>query len=216
MKVLVSTASFGSPLVSVWLDQESSKYNITFDRLDDNTDTSRPLAMHSRLRGKMPKMISWENNPGYDYYIWIDSSFSISDSTSIERMVDYCIGTDACFFKHSGRTSVNEEANFVLDLMKEGSNYILNRYGGEKIEEQLSHYNQDEDWNDNFLIECGTFIYSSNVIKDKNHNLMKEWFYHNCLWSVQDQLSLPYLLQKFETKYKFFKGNVYNNEYTKY
>ena len=45
---------------------------------------------------------------------------------------------------------------------------------------------------------------------------MKEWFYHNCLWSVQDQLSLPYLLQKFKTNYKLFKGNVYNNEYTKY
>ncbi len=216
MKVLVTTASFSSPLHSTWVPQESNKYDITLNRISDETDSARPLAMHPRLRAKMPKMLAWEEHPGYDYYIWIDSSFSIRDTTSIERMVDYCIGTDACFFKHSARNSVNKEANFVLDLIKERNGYILNRYSGEKIEEQLKYYNQDEDWNDNFLIECGTFIYSSNVIKDKNHNLMKEWFYHNCLWSVQDQLSLPYLLQKFETNYKLFKDNVYNNEYTKY
>jgi hypothetical protein len=215
MKVLVTTASFSSPLHSTWVPQESNKYDITLNRISDETDSARPLAMHPRLRAKMPKMLAWEEYPWYDYYIWLDSSFSILNGRSIEQMVDYCRDSDACFFKHSGRSSVESETKFVIDLLNGNNQYILDRYRGEKLHEQLSHYQKDKDWNDNFLVECGTFIYSKNVVENREYNLMKEWFYHNCLWSIQDQISLPYLLHKFKTKYKFFEKNVYDNSYTK-
>ena len=64
MKVLVTTASFSSPLHSTWVPQESNKYDITLNRISDETDSARPLAMHPRLRAKMPKMLSWEEHPG--------------------------------------------------------------------------------------------------------------------------------------------------------
>ena len=216
IKVLVTTASFGSDIHSTWVDQQSSKYDITFNRVSEDTDSARPLAMHPRLRAKMPRMLSWEEHPGYDYYIWMDSCFSLRYSTAIEKMVDYCRDTDACFFRHSGRSSVESEAQFVLRLLDEENQYVLDRYEGELIVEQLEHYKKDKGWNDNFLIECGTFIFSKNIVENRKYNLMKEWFYHNCLWSIQDQLSLPYLLHKFKTKYKFFEKNVYSNDYTYY
>jgi hypothetical protein len=216
IKVLVTTASFSSSIHSTWVPQESNKYDITLNRVSDQTDSARPLAMHPRLRAKMPKMLAWEEHPGYDYYIWMDSSFSLLYNTAIERMVDYCKGTDACFFKHSGRASVQSEVQFVLGLLNDENQYIVDRYKEEKIGEQLKHYQKDKDWSDNFLIECGTFIYSKNVVENKEYNLMKEWFYHNCLWSVQDQISLPYLLHKFKTKHKFFEKNVFSNDYTYY
>lgn len=215
VKVLVSTASFGSPLHSKWVTQDSNKYSITFNRVSDQTETARSLAMHPRLRAKMIRMLAWEEHPGYDYYIWMDARFSLLDSRAIERMVDYCRDTDACFFKHSARSSVESETTFVIDFLNANDQYILNRYEGEKLIEQLNHYQKDESWNDNFLIESGTFIYSKNIVENKEYNLMKEWFYHNCLWSVQDQISLPYLLHKFKTKYKFFEKNVYDNNYTR-
>tara|TARA_R110000824_G_C15162020_1_gene671976 strand:+ start:125 stop:1537 length:1413 start_codon:yes stop_codon:yes gene_type:complete len=215
-KVLVTTASFGSPLrYSTWVDQESSRYDITFNRVTDETETSRPLAMNPRLCAKMPKMLAWEDNPGYDYYIWMDSNQSLTDPTAIERMVDQCIDTDACFFKHSARSSVQQEVEFVLEQMVNGDQYILDRYEGEKMEEQLNHYLQHEDWNDNLLIECTVFIYSKDIVQNREYNLMKEWFYHNCIWSVQDQISLPYLLNIFKTKYKIWNKNVWDNDYTK-
>lgn len=215
MKVLVTTASFSSPLYSIWVPQESNKYDITLNRISDETDSARPLAMHPRLRGKMPRMLAWEEHPGYDYYIWMDARFSLLDNKAIERMVDYCRDTDVCFFKHSQRSSVKSEVQFVLSLLNNKNQYILDRYREERIAEQLEHYQKDKTWDDNFLIESGTFIYSKNIVENKEYNLMKEWFYHNCLWSVQDQISLPYLLHKFKTKYKFFEDNVYHNKYTK-
>ena len=216
IKVLVTTASFSSSIHSTWVPQESNRYDITLNRISDETDSARPLAMHPRLRGKMPKMLAWEEHPGYDYYIWMDSSFSLRYNTAIERMVDYCRDTDACFFKHCGRPSVESEVKFVLDLLNDENQYIVDRYKEEKIDEQLKHYQKDKDWIDNFLIECGTFIYSKNVVENREYNLMKEWFYHNCLWSIQDQISLPYLLHKFKTKHKFFERNVFSNDYTYY
>jgi len=214
MKVLVTTASFGGVLHSRWVDQKSDKYEIVFNRIDDETESRRDKAMSPRLRGKIPKMIVWEDHPGYDYYIWMDAGFSISDESSIERMVDACIDTDACFFKHSGRHSVKKELDFVMSLIVTGNQYLIDRYEGERMKEQVESYSKDETWIDNILFECGTFIYSKNIVANTGYNVMKEWFYHNCIWSVQDQLSLPYLLHKFGIKYKLLEGNVYSNTYT--
>jgi len=214
MKVLVTTASFGSGLHSKWVDQKSDKYEIVFNRIDDETESKRDKAMSSRLRGKIPKMIVWEDHPGYDYYIWMDAGFSILDESSIERMVNACIDTDACFFKHSGRNSVKKELDFVMSLIATGNQYLIDRYDGERMKEQVEEYSKDETWIDNILFECGTFIYSKNIVANKEYNVMKEWFYHNCIWSVQDQLSLPYLLHRFGIRYKLLEGNVYSNTYT--
>jgi hypothetical protein len=215
MKILVTTACFSSGLHSKWIDQKSDKYEITFNRIDDYTESARTKAMAPRLRGKISKMIIWEDHPDYDYYIWADSNFSIIDEKAIEKLVDECLDVDASFFKHTGRNSVRQEADFVLDLMADGNQYLLNRYDGERIKEQVECYSKDLTWNDNYLFECGIFIYSKYIIENKNYNLMKEWFYHNCLWSVQDQLSLPYLVHKFNINYKILPGNVYENEYFK-
>ena len=215
IKVLVTTACFSSGLHSKWVDQKSDKYEIIFNRIDDYTESARIKSMSPRLRGKISKMIVWEDHPGYDYYIWADSSFSISDEKAIEILVDECIGVDACFFKHIARTSVKQELDFVLSLMEGGNQYLLDRYDGEKMKEQVEYYFKDHTWNDNYLFECGIFIYSKSVIENKNYNLMKEWFYQNCLWSVQDQLSLPYLIHKFNINYKLLPGNVYENKYFK-
>jgi len=214
IRVLVSTALFGGELRSKWVDQVSDRYEIVFNRIDNKTESPRTKAMSPRLRGKIPKIVVWEDHPGYDYYIWMDSGFSISDESSIERMVDACIGVDACFFAHSGRSSVKQELDFVISLMNTGNQYLLDRYNGERMKEQVDEYFKDASWIDNVLFECGTFIYSKDIVANKEHNVMKEWFYHNCIWSVQDQLSLPYLLHKFGIRYKLFEGNVYSNQYT--
>lgn len=214
MRVLVTTASFGSGLHSTWVDQISNRYEIVFNRIDDDVESPRIKAMLPRLRGKIPKMIVWEDHPGYDYYIWMDAGFSISSSSAIERMVDECINTDACFFAHSKRSSVKQELDFVISLMASGNQYLLDRYEGERMQEQVESYYKDPTWVDDVLFECGTFIYSNRIVANRQHNVMKEWFYHNCIWSVQDQLSLPYLIHKFGIRYKLFEGNVYSNKYT--
>lgn len=215
IRVLVTTALFGGRLHSKWVDQISDRYEIVFNRIDDAIESPRKKAMSPRLRGKIPKMIVWEDHPGYDYYIWMDAGFSISDASAIERMVDQCLnGVDACFFRHSSRHSVKQELDFVTSLLTMGNQYLVDRYEGERMTEQVESYSKDPSWIDNVLFECGTFIYSKDIVANTEHNVMKEWFYHNCIWSVQDQLSLPYLLHKFGVRYKLLEGNVYSNTYT--
>lgn len=214
IKVLVTTASFGGGLHSQWIDQISDRYEIVFNRIDGDVESPRTKAMSPRLRGKIPKMLVWEDHPGYDYYIWMDSAFSLLKSNAIERMVDYCIGWDACFFSHPARTSVKQELDFVVELMRNDNQYLIERYSGEKMTEQVDFYMKDPTWRDDVLLACGIFIYSKSIVENKEYNLMKEWFYQNCLWSVQDQLSLPYLLHKFKTNFRLFEESVYSNYYT--
>lgn len=217
-RVLVTTASFGTPLKSKWVHQiTDDKYEIVFNRLSSDNNFSKKLSMSPRLRAKSERMLMWELYPGYDYYIWLDSSFSILRTDSIQWIIDQCTNdVDAVFFKHSQRDSVGSEFNFVYDELKKNNKYLLDRYYDEPLVEEINSYYLDSNFKDNFLIESGLFIYRNNIVQNKNYNIMKEWYYHNCKWTTLDQLSLPYLLQKFEIKYKFFDTTIYKNPYFKF
>ena len=225
-RVLITSASFGSPLPDNIIQQESNTLEITINRISDNSaklttngltesvaQADRINAMHPRLRAKMPKMLQWSDFPGYDYYIWVDSKLRMDNPKAAESLVKACSDKDACFFRHSARNSIRLELEHVIDNLNNGSQYLIDRYAGEDMAGQVSSYLADSNFVDHSLFECGAFVYSSRVVQNPNLNLFKEWFYHNCIWSVQDQLSLPYLLQKFEVKYGILEGTVYKNNY---
>ena len=225
-RVLITSASFGSPLPDNIIQQESNTLEITVNRISDNSaklttdgltksvaQADRINAMHPRLRAKMPKMLQWSDFPGYDYYIWVDSKLRMDNPKAAESLVKACSDKDACFFRHSARNSIRLELEHVIDNLNNGSQYLIDRYAGEDMAGQVSSYLADSNFVDHSLFECGAFVYSSRVVQNPNLNLFKEWFYHNCIWSVQDQLSLPYLLQKFEVKYGILEGTVYKNNY---
>jgi hypothetical protein len=46
---------------------------------NDNNTISRGNSLHTRTKGKIPKMLDWVENDA-DYYIWFDSSFTITSS----------------------------------------------------------------------------------------------------------------------------------------
>lgn len=216
-RILVTTSSFGVPLSSKWVDQIiDDKYEIVFNRVSSDNNFSKKLSMSPRLRAKLDRMLMWETHPGFDYYIWLDSSFSILSQNSIQWIINQCTDVDAVFFKHSKRNSVTEEFNFVFNELNNNNKYLLNRYEDEPLVEELNSYYLDNNFNDKFLIESGIFIYSKNIVQNKEYNIMKEWYYYNCKWSTLDQLSLPYLLQKFKIKFKFFDTNIYNCPYFKF
>ena len=225
-RVLITSASFGSPLPDNIIQQESNTLEITINRISDNSaklttngltesvaQADRINAMHPRLRAKMPKMLQWSDFPGYDYYIWVDSKLRMDNPKAAESLVKACSDKDACFFRHSARNSIRLELEHVIDNLNNGSQYLIDRYAGEDMAGQVSSYLADSNFVDHSLFECGAFVYSSRVVQNPDLNLFKEWFYHNCIWSVQDQLSLPYLLQKFEVKYGILEGTVYKNNY---
>ena len=59
----------------------------------------------------------------------------------------------------------------------------------------------------------------NNLIEGKNlddlsaRSLMQEWFMQNCIWSIKDQLSFPYVLAKSGFSYSLFPGTVAENDH---
>jgi hypothetical protein len=79
---------------------------------------------------------------------------------------------------------------------------------------QVAAYLSDPTFEDSRLFEAGAFIYSSRIVQDTRSNVMKEWFHQNCRWSVQDQLSLPYVLHQFDVDVVPFDApSIYECDY---
>jgi hypothetical protein len=217
-KVHIITAEFGNPnAVGITnMVTQNTEYSIsTMAYTDDNFGPDRKLALHPRLKGKIPKMLEWMITDA-DYYIWLDSPFEIISDTFVENTIKKLGECDICLCKHNKRSSIRDEYDFVNNRMKNGDVYLNDRYTGEALEQQINTYLSDNLFKDNTLFELGFFVYSKKLIKNKEYNLMTDWFFHNCYYSVQDQLSMPYLLHKHNTNYTTFDFNVFNNPDARY
>jgi hypothetical protein len=84
------------------------------------------------------------------------------------------------------------------------------------MKEQVNFYLSDSNFVDNKLFGLGFFIYSKKLVENKDYNIFTDWFLHNCYWSIQDQLSLPYLLNKHKINYKIFDLKLLDNKHLKW
>src|SRR3989344_702108 len=77
------------------------------------TDENFPPRFNSltpRLQAKIPKFFGWQLAPGYDYYVWLDGSFTITHPDTIKWLLQNCEGVDFAVFKHDKRQTIAEEA----------------------------------------------------------------------------------------------------------
>lgn len=169
---------------------------------DDFNTPSRHLAMHPRLKAKIPKMLEWQFIDA-DWYVWLDSSIRIRSDAICDWVLDTAGDNPLCLYKHSFAHSIHEEAKRVRDNLDREIDYIKRRYAGEPILEQVIHYYGDPDFVDNQLFGLTLFAYHRSA-----SHLMLNWFHHNVIWSIQDQLSFPYCLQKSGLAYSLFDGLI--------
>jgi hypothetical protein len=218
-KVRIITADFGNHYKTNYdyllPEQKTNKYEIDFVCYNDNNTISRKNSLNTRTKSKIPKMLDWLENDA-DYYIWFDSSFTITSNDFVDIVIDFLGDYDICIHNHAYRSSIKIECDFVLHHMNRGHTPLIVRYDGERMLEQVNFYLEDKTFVDNKLFEMGFFVYSKNLILNKNYNLLTDWFFHNCYWSIQDQLSFPYLLHKHNVKYKTFETNIYSSDYIKH
>jgi hypothetical protein len=217
-KVCIVTADFGNHIKNfnpIIPKQNEDLYEVIIKIYDDNNTTSRINSLHPRTKGKIPKMLEWMETES-DYYIWIDSKFKVKSENFVNDIINYLGDYEICLFEHPNRDSIKKEGDFVLSGIINNDEYLIDRYSGEKIKEQIDFYLNDKDFVDQNLFSLGFFVFSKKLIINKDYNLMTDWFFHNCYWSIQDQLSLPYLLQKHKTKYKTFNFNIFFNNYIEY
>ena len=179
-----------------------TKHKVTCSYYDDANTPSRHLAMHPRLKAKIPKMLEWQFIDA-DWYVWLDSSIQIRSNTICDWILDTAGNKPLCLFRHSYATSIREEAQRVRDNLRRGITYIQQRYQGEPLLEQIVHYYGDPYFKDDRLFGMTLFAYHKSA-----SNMMQEWFNHNVIWSIQDQLSFPYVLHQSGLEYSLFNGLI--------
>lgn len=177
-------------------------HRVTAAYYDDSNTPARHLALHPRMKAKIPKMLEWQRIEA-DWYVWLDSSIHIKSNSICDWILNTANGKPLCLFKHSYANSIAQEARRVRDNLAREVPYIKQRYAGEPIAEQVTHYYGDPDFKDDKLFGLTMFAYTRDA-----GALMKEWFHHNVIWTLQDQLSFPYVLQKSGLEYSLFDSLI--------
>lgn len=186
-----------------WLHQiKSSIVQVSSSYYTDENTPSRHNAMTPRLKAKIPKMLEWQSIDA-DWYVWMDSSVKLKD-VDVPKLILECAGNNKlCLFRHTACSTIREEGKRVISSIKAGHAYQIKRYSGEPIREQIIHYYGDPDFKDDKLFAGTFFAYHRSAAQ-----ILLEWFHHNVRWTIQDQISLPYVIQKSGIAYSYLSGTV--------
>lgn len=182
---------------------------------DDFNFPPRP-SLSPRLQAKIPKMLGYELVPGYDFYIWIDSSFVLSHPGAAAWFVRSLAENDIAVFRHPHRGSIAEELSYLEQALAEGEPYLVQRYRGEPLREQVELYLSDPSFRDDALYALGAFVYRKEMLARPGANLFPLWYYHNARYTIQDQLSFPYLsatLAATGLRQGILPGGIFDNPY---
>lgn len=202
MKIAVLTANTGS------FDKEykpvEQSIPVDFYKFNDSNFPPRSKAMTPRLQARIPKMFGWQMAPGYDAYIWYDSSLAVTSKDMASWFLEQLGDADAVFLKHPDRNTVREEAAFIKENVAANHYYLAPRYAGELVDEQMKELSEFNGYEDNLLIASTTFMYRNTI---RVHDLMKEWWHHTSRYHIVDQLGLPYSIFKSGCKVNIIDDN---------
>lgn len=208
MKLLIYTANLGS--FDKTQENEEQILPEGIDRIDywrctDEDFPPRFNAMTPRLQARIVKMFGWQMKPGYDFYLWVDSSCRLPREDSAKWFMEQLGDKDMAVFRHNVRMLVRDEANYLKQRLQDEKAhrklpYVLPRYENEDINGQMSQVDPNAR-----LYASTAFIYrpSSSIMK-----MMKEWFYNTSRFHSIDQLSLPHSLA-----YAKCRFNVIDEDY---
>jgi len=215
LKVSILTANMGSfDPPSTIVDQDLPEdVELSIFRFNDDNFPLRKCAMTPRLQARIPKMFGWEMALGFDYYIWIDGSFSILNKDTVAWYLKQCKDFDIVMFEHPNRKTIKWEAEFIRKKIMDGNEYLTSRYENELIDEQLAATVKQPGYTDDLLIATCSFIYKNNVLP---RYLLERWWVHTSRYHIVDQLSIPYLLKTSDCKYKILKDDIYHIPYLTY
>jgi hypothetical protein len=215
MKLLISTANLGGidHAAPPHVRQElPAGLSVEFVCYDDASFPLRRNALHPRLQSKQPKMLGHELRPGYAWYMWIDASIFLAHEHSAIWMLSKLKESQIAFFRHPWRSSIAAEAAYCRQLMAQGNSYLNDRYAAEPLDEQVRCYLADKEFVDDRLFCGGVFCYTKELVESRP-SFFSDWYYHCARYSVQDQLSLPYLLHRHSVRCIGIEDNLYDTPY---
>lgn len=176
----------------------------------DENFPHRVSSMTPRLQARIPKCFAWDMEPtlGADYYIWVDSSYSITRPDAVRWFLDRCKGTtDAAFFLHPNRRTPMEEAAYLKFRIQDGDPYLTSRYLGEDLTGQIRAIDHAAEPP---LFASTFFIYRNT---SKVTAFLTEWWVHISRFHTVDQLALPHLVRKHGLNVLHLSENIYTFPY---
>ena len=209
MKILITTATYGNDICYVKDVFKSTQHKCDFIKFNSENFPFNQVA-DSRLKSKYPKMRPFDYYPGYDWYFWFDSKFVFKknfDFDSFLKNIDLA-NNHLVLCKHPHRSSIFEEVAFMNNEINKKNQYLVKRYDMKCINKQARQYMSDKKFIDDRLFAMGFFGFHRSAYK-----LMTEWFNHNERFSLQDQISFPYVLSKYNLMYKVLDINILKNNF---
>lgn len=211
MKTAVLSANLGGFELPLQHPQQSLACD--FHVFTDENFPPRPKAFTPRLQARVVKMFGWQLKPGYDYYIWVDSSCALTGPDSVKLFLEKCQDSDVVVFKHPNRDTIQQEVDYLKYRLSINCPYITPRYKNELIDEQLAEIQADKSFRDENLFASTAIVYRNN---ERVKDMMKEWWYHTSRYHSIDQLSLPYVLAKSGCKVTVLPDKYSDSAYITY
>jgi hypothetical protein len=161
----------------------------------------QPESDNPRLAAKRPKMMPWLYTD-CDAAVWLDASFELTGRGFREWVDLHLAANEFVVWRHpEGRVCVTQEADVC---------WFFKKYEGQPIREQVSAYLREgmpQMWG---LFAAGTIGY---VFSPKVRGLGAAWLQECEKWSVQDQVSLPYVLWARGVPFGLWRANEYDNPF---
>ena len=160
-----------------------------------------PRDEHPRLAAKRPKMMPWLFTD-CDAAVWLDASFEVVNPGFGGWVRDHLRFNDFVVWLHpEGRVDIRQEVEVC---------WFFDKYKDYPLREQLAHYVADgmpELWG---LYAGGTVGWR---FTDEAKDFGERWYGENVKWSIQDQVSLPYLLWDSGKRFGIWQANEYQNDF---
>ena len=173
----------------------------------------RAQAISPRLQSKLPKMCGFEWFKDADLIGWLDCAYTVTTPGLAAWLVEQLGDADICLMRHPERTSVSDEIAFMAQRMQQGDDYLISRYAGEPMAEQVQSYLSDPGFHDGWLAAAGCFVYRNTPAV---RAAMKDWLIECIRWSSQDQLSLPYVLQRHGIEPRWMDASIWRSPHFRY
>ena len=155
-----------------------------------------------RLARKI-KILGHEFLPEYDYSIWVDSKFEITDNLE-EYMLTYRRHESILCFNHYTNDCVYKEKE-LCDLLKKDNSEIMKA--------QMDRYQKEGYPAENGLVESGILV--RNLKDERLQQVMATWWREILNGSRRDQLSFNYACWKNDFMYDSTDLFIYDNKYVK-
>jgi len=194
MKIAILSANLGNfdqtAKDPVKQDYPTGVEKIKFHRLTDN-DFPPITGLTPRLQYRIPKLFGWQMFPGYDVYIWFDSSCSLQRSDCVQWYLQRLGNADMAFFRHPWRSTMKEEVEHIEKKLSEGNEYIVSRYQNGLHRDMLNEALANEGFRDEHLYASTAFVYRNTY---RSREALKQWWFYQSRYFTCDQVALPYAL----------------------